>query len=85
VKPLALLPAALASPAWAHVHAVNFDFVCTTDDTLPGLVLLPFLLLAGIGVARAVARHRRDRAPSPNPSPAGGRGEHRESLTRLLK
>ena len=61
MKHLALLLAAVASPAWAHVHAVNFDFVCTTADTLPGLVLLPFLLLAGIGVARAVARHRRDR------------------------
>ena len=85
MRRLALLLAAIASPAWAHVHAVNFDFVCTTDESLPGLTLLPFLLLAGIGVARAVARHRKDRAPSPNPSPAGGGGEHRESLTRLLK
>ena len=50
----------LATPAWAHVHAVNFDFVCTTDTTLPGLTLLPFLLLAGIGIARAIARHRKD-------------------------
>jgi hypothetical protein len=40
---------------------VNFDFVCTTDDSIPGLTLLPFLLLAGIGIARAVARHHRDR------------------------
>ena len=85
MRRLALLLAAIASPAWAHVHAVNFDFVCTTDESLPGLTLLPLLLLAGIGVARAVARHRKDRAPSPNPSPAGGGGEHRESLTRLLK
>ena len=85
MRRLALLLAAIASPAWAHVHAVNFDFVCTTDETLPGLTLLPFLLLAGIGVARAVARHRKDRAPSPTPSPAGGGGEHRESLTRLLR
>ncbi len=85
MRRLALLLAAIASPAWAHVHAVNFDFVCTTDESLPGLTLLPFLLLAGIGVARAVARHRKDRAPSPNPSPAGGGGEHRESLTRLLR
>ena len=61
MRRLALLLAAIASPAWAHVHAVNFDFVCTTDESLPGLTLLPFLLLAGIGVARAVARHRKDR------------------------
>jgi hypothetical protein len=85
MKRFVLLLAAMASPVLAHVHAVNFDFVCTTDNTIPGLTLLPFLLLAGIGVARAVARHRRDRAPSPNPSLAGGGGEHRESLTRLLK
>ena len=85
MRRLALLLAAIASPAWAHVHAVNFDFVCTTDETLPGLTLLPLLLLAGIGVARAVARHRKDRAPTPHPTPAGGGGEHRESLTRLLK
>jgi hypothetical protein len=57
---LAVLLAAIANPAWAHVHAVNFDFVCTTDDSIPGLTLLPFLLLAGIGIARAVARHRKD-------------------------
>jgi hypothetical protein len=61
MKHPAFLLAALATPAWAHVHAVNFDFVCTTDETLPGLTLLPFLLLAGIGVARAIARHRKDR------------------------
>lgn len=61
MRRLVFLLATLATPAWAHVHALNFDFVCTTDETLPGLTLLPFLLLAGIGVARAVARHRRDR------------------------
>ncbi|NJD36305.1 MAG: hypothetical protein FIA96_15985 [Betaproteobacteria bacterium] len=61
MNPLALLLAMLATPAWAHVHALNFDFVCTTDDSLPGLTLLPFLLLAGIGITRAVARHRKDR------------------------
>jgi hypothetical protein len=61
MKRLAVLLAAIATPAWAHVHALNFDFVCTTDDTVPGLTLLPFLLLAGIGVTRAVARHRKDR------------------------
>ena len=61
MKRLAFLLATIASPAWAHVHAVNFDFVCTTSDTVPGLTLLPFLLLAGIGAARAVARHRKDR------------------------
>jgi len=61
MKRLALLLATLAAPAWAHVHAVNFDFVCATDSTVPGLTLLPFLLLAGVGVVRAVARHRKDR------------------------
>ena len=61
MRRFALLLTMLAPPAWAHVHAINFDFVCTTDETLPGLTLLPFLLLAGIGVARAVARHRKDR------------------------
>lgn len=49
-----------AYPAWAHVHVVSFDFVCTADESVPGLTLLPFLLLAGIGIARAVARHRKD-------------------------
>jgi len=61
MKYLTLLLFAITSPARAHVHAVNFDFVCTTDNAVPGLTLLPFLLLAGIGVARAVARHRKDR------------------------
>jgi hypothetical protein len=61
MKHLAFLLFAIAGPAWAHVHSLNFDFVCTTDDFVPGLTLLPFLLLAGIGVARAVARHHRDR------------------------
>ncbi len=61
MKRLAYLLAMLATPAWAHVHAVNFDFVCTSDESVPGLTLMPFLLLAGIGVARAVARHRKDR------------------------
>ena len=61
MKRLALLFAALATPAWPHVHPVNFDLVCTTSDAVPGLVLLPFLLLAGVGVVRAVARHRKDR------------------------
>lgn len=61
MKRLAILLATLATPAWAHVHAVNFDFVCSSADSVPGLTLLPFLLLAGVGVVRAVARHRRDR------------------------
>ena len=61
MKRLAVLLAAIADPVWAHVHSVNFDFVCTADDSIPGLTLLPFLLLAGIGVARAIARHHKDR------------------------
>ena len=61
MRRLAFLLVTLATPAWAHVHSVNFDFFCTTNETMPGLTLLPFLLLAGIGIARAIARHRRDR------------------------
>ncbi|MDA8257603.1 MAG: hypothetical protein M0Z99_18570 [Betaproteobacteria bacterium] len=61
MKRLAPLLAMLTTPAWAHVHAVNFDFVCSTDETLPGLTLLPFLLLAGLGIARGIQRHNKDR------------------------
>lgn len=53
--------AAAAAPAWAHQHPVFIDVVCTTSDAVPGLVLLPFLVLAGAGIVRAVARHRKDR------------------------
>lgn len=60
MKHCAFLLTALATPVWAHVHAINFDFVCTSDESVPGLTLLPFLLLAGIGIVRAVARHRKD-------------------------
>ncbi len=61
MKYLPFLISALATPAWAHQHPVNFDIVCRTSDSVPGLVLLPFLLLAGVGIARAVARYRKDR------------------------
>lgn len=61
MKFLALLLIATSKPAWAHVHAANFDFFCTTSDTLPGLTLLPFLLLVGVGAVRAILRHRKDR------------------------
>jgi hypothetical protein len=61
MKHLSLLLAALVTPALAHQHPISFDIVCSTSDSVPGLVLLPFLLLAGIGIARAVARYRRDR------------------------
>lgn len=59
MKRLTLLFATIAHPAWAHVHAANFDFVCTTDDSIPGLTLLPLLLLAGVGIVRAILRHRK--------------------------
>jgi hypothetical protein len=37
------------------------DIVCTSGDVVPGLALLPFLALVGVGIVRAVIRHRRDR------------------------
>lgn len=61
MKRVPFLLAGLTTPAWAHVHAINFDIICTSSDTVPGLALLPFLLLAGVGIVRAVARHRKDR------------------------
>lgn len=61
MKRLACLLAALATPAWAHQHPINVDIYCVTSDTPTGLALLPFLLLVGVGIARAVARHRKDR------------------------
>ena len=60
MKRLAFLLATLATPAWSHVHAVNFDFVCTSDNSIPGLTLLPLLLLVGVGIVRAVLRHRKN-------------------------
>lgn len=57
----ALLLAVGASPACAHVHNVGTDIICTTTDVPPGLTLLPFLLLIGVGAVRAVRRHRKDR------------------------
>ena len=61
MRQLSFLLAALATPAWAHQHQINFDIVCSSSDSIPGLTLLPFLLLAAAGVVRAVARHRKDR------------------------
>jgi hypothetical protein len=61
MKRLSCLIAALATPAWAHQHPINIDIYCTSSVTLPGLALLIFLLLTGIGIVRAVARHRKDR------------------------
>ena len=60
MKRLLLLLATLAAPAWAHVHAVNFDFVCTSDNSIPGLTLLPLLLLVGVGIVRAIHKHRKN-------------------------
>ena len=61
MKYLSILLAAPVTPAWAHLHPLSFDFVCSTNDSIPGIGLLPFLLLAGVGVVRAVARYRKDR------------------------
>ena len=60
MKRLLLLLATLATPAWAHVHAVNFDFVCTSDNSIPGLTLLPLLLRVGVGLVRAIHKHRKN-------------------------
>ncbi len=53
--------ATMAAPALAHHGPIYPDIVCTTSDAVPGIVLLPFLLLAAVGVVRAVVRHRKDR------------------------
>jgi hypothetical protein len=53
--------AASAVPAWAHHSPIHFDIVCTSSDVVPGIALLPLLLLAGVGIVRAVIRHRKDR------------------------
>lgn len=65
MKKLLFLFSAVAAPALAHHSPLHLDplqlAICTSSDAVPGLVLLPFLLLAGIGVVRAVRRHRKDR------------------------
>ena len=61
MKNLLFLLAAMAAPAAAHHAPLHLDPVCTSSDAVPGLVLLPFLLLAGVGIVRAVRRHRKDR------------------------
>jgi hypothetical protein len=53
--------AASAAPAWAHHSPIHFDIVCTRGDGVPGIALLPFLLLVAVGIVRAVVRHRKDR------------------------
>jgi hypothetical protein len=52
---------AWAAPAWAHHSPIHFDIVCSSGDTVPGIALLPFILLVGVGIVRAVIRHRKDR------------------------
>jgi hypothetical protein len=61
MKNFLLLLAAVATPASAHHAPLHIELVCTSSDAVPGLVLLPFLLLAGIGIVRAVRRHHKDR------------------------
>lgn len=61
MRRLLLMLGASAAPAWAHHSPIHFDIVCTSGDVIPGLALLPFLLLVGVGIVRAVIRHRRDR------------------------
>ncbi len=52
--------AVTSAPTFAHVHKVDMDIICTTTDAPPGLTLLPLLLLAGIGIVRAVLKQRKD-------------------------
>lgn len=61
MKALLLVLVLLASQAWAHHSTIHLDIVCISGDVIPGLALLPFLVLVGVGIVRAVVRHRRDR------------------------
>jgi hypothetical protein len=61
MRTLLLMIGVSAAPAWAHHSPLHFDIVCTSGDVVPGLALLPFLLLAAVGILRAVIRHRKDR------------------------
>jgi hypothetical protein len=61
MRRLLVMLGASAAPAWAHHSPIHLDIVCTSGDVIPGLALLPFLLLVGVGIVRAVIRHRRDR------------------------
>jgi hypothetical protein len=57
----ATLLAIISAPAFAHVHNIGMDIICTTTEVPPGLTLLPLLLLVGIGIVRAVRRQGKDR------------------------
>jgi hypothetical protein len=61
MKALTLLAMLMALPAWAHHSTIHMDIVCSSGDVIPGLAPLPFLVLVGVGIVRAVIRHRKDR------------------------
>lgn len=65
MKKILVLFSAVAAPALARHSPLHLDplqlAICTSSDTEPGLVLLPFVLLAGVGIVRAIRRHRKDR------------------------
>jgi len=67
--PLGLTALAFQAPAWGHHSLVHVDVICTDGGSVPGLVLLPFVVLAAVGIVRAVARHWS----APRPPPCGVR------------
>lgn len=61
MRPVLVMLGASAAPAWAHHSPIHFDIVCSSGDSIPGLALLPFLVLVVVGLVRGVTRHRKDR------------------------
>lgn len=58
---LGLAAMALQAPAWGHHSPVHISVDFTGIESVPGLALIPFVVLAAVGIVRAVVRHRKDR------------------------